>query len=561
MASNKVGSAIQDVVLQAVISNVLCEMIITRANYFNVTALLTITSKVGIGAVCKKTPAFATYILSTNAVVAPVVLTNDPTASPTLQPTPPTPKSTTSANRLYGILAIILIIALLRVVPSLIDCCTSQKVYVRGHLYDILVVLNDKEEAILENVRHEDIVYFREMTSNPDKFLSGWLMNNCSEPLVRRQEVQFWDLYDLLGQSGIDVEKSTQQLWKGGSGSFKHDGDKRITQQKYFHEASLQIGMIIRVVPSPAFMAKMRLEMVTKGTGDDIVQCRSRIILGGYTNEMDNVPINPLRLKLPLQTPGGQSDDVLDQLPTCFSSQDGSRMPYDMYGSDSSKSYRSAFGPEVQSDRVRMASRKETPYIRPTRSDDEPLPDLPVIPTNYTLRSEENSDSDNSTICASISLDLQNEETLSDTEVEIMKSKEKRLSSKKRSNMSFTSDGYYSAPVPLAYPYLPPVRTTQQPLSLPPTFNTTNAENDANLLSARFTVTNSKYSISEKRGSTQSQRSKSASDARPDSRGELSSREKRRQAEEKEQEGFFENSDAEEEKSAGIALGQEEKEV
>lgn len=571
-ASNKVGSAIQNVVLQAVVSNVLCEMIITRASYFNVTALLTITSKVGIGAVCKKTPAFATYILSTNAVVAPVVLTNDPTASPTQQPTPPTLKSTLSANRLYGILAIIFIIALLRVVPSLIDCCTSQKVYVRGHLYDILVVLNDKEEAILENVRHEDIVYFREMTSDPDKFLSGWLMNNTSEPLMRRQEVQFWDLYDLLGQSGIDVEKSTQELWKGASGSVKYDGDKCITKQRYFHEASLQIGMIIRVVPSPAFMAKMRLEMVTKGMGDDIVQCRSRIILGG-TDDFDRVPPRTFRLKLPQQTPRGQNENVLDQLPSCFSSQDDSRVPYDIYGSNSSKSksFRSAFGPEVRSDRAGRMSRKEAPFIQPTGRSDGPLSDLSVIPTNYTLRSEENSDDDdNSTICASVSLDLAPEETLSDTELEIMKSKETRLSSKKRNNMSWTSDGYYSAPVPLAYPYLPPVRTTQQPLSLPPDFNTTNADNDANLLSARFTATNSKYSNSDRRGSFNSQRSKSASAAKvsrrddhekPRSRGQLNSREKRRLAEEKEQDGFFENSDAEEEKSGGIALRQEEKEA
>jgi hypothetical protein len=580
VASNKVGSTIQNVVLQAVVSNVLCEMIITRASYFNVTALLTITAKVGVGAVCRKTPAFATYILTTNAVALPVVATKDPTASPTLQPTPSTPpKLNTSTNRLYGILAIILIIAFLRLVPSLIDCCTSQKVYVRGHLYDILVVLSDKEEAILQNVRHEDIVYFREMTSNPDKFLSGWLMNNSSDPLIKRQEVQFWDLYDLLGQSGIDVEKSSQELWSKASGSMKYDGDKCITKQKYLHEASLQIGMIIRVVPSNAFMAKTRLEMGAKGFGDDIAQCRSRSFLGA-TEEMDRVPLRTLRLKTPTQTPRGQNGDVLDQLPSCFSSQDDCRVAHDIMdnasrSSKSHKSHKSSFAPEVRGSRVGMGSRIEAPYIPPTARNEAPNPDQSRASNNFTLRSEENSDMDDSTHCASVSLDLL-PETLSDTEAEIMESKEKRLAARKKANMSWSSDGYYTAPVPVAYPHLPNGSTTQTPaplalpssrqihLSLPHSFNTTNADNDANLLSERFTATNSKHYNSGARGSSYHQRSKSESAMkvlrREESRGNLNSRERRKLEEEKEQDGFFEHSEPEEEKSNGIVLKQEEKE-
>ena len=584
VASNKVGSTIQSAVLQAVVSNVLCEMIVTRASYFNVTALLTLTAKVGIGAVCKKTPAFATYILTTNALPVAPILTSDPSSSPTLQPTPPTIKSTTSTNKLYGILAIIFIIALLRLVPSLIDCCTTQKVYVRGHLYDILVVLSDKEEAILQNVRHEDIIYFREMTSRPDKFLSGWLMNNSSEPLMKRQEVQFWDLYDLLGQSGIDVEKSSEELWRGASGSVKYSGDKRITKQKYLHEASLQIGMIIRVVPSPAFMAKMRLEMGMNGLGDDIAQCRSRSFLGA-TEEMDRVPLRALRLKVPLPTPRGQNGDVLDQLPSCFSSQDDSRLAHDIMdnASRSSKSHKSSFATEVRGSRVGMGSRIEAPYIPPTVRNDAPNPEQSSAPNNFTLKSEENSDMDDSTHCASVSLDML-PETLSDTEIEIMKSKVKRLNAKKRANMSWSSDGYYSAPVPVAYPYLangPAAQAAlslplaaQTPLSLPQAFNTTNTAYDPNLLSARFTATNSKHFNSGRRGSSHSQRSKSESamkalrredrdrdTEKPRSRGHMGSREKRRFEEEKEQDGFFEHSETEEEKCEGYVLKQEEKEA
>jgi hypothetical protein len=584
VASNNVGSTIKNVVLQAVVSNLLCEMIINRASFFNVAALLTITAQVGVGAVCKNTPAFATYILTTNAVALPVVATKDPTASPTLQSTLPTPpKLNTSTNRLYGILAIILIIAFLRLVPSLIDCCTSPKEYVRGHLYDILVVLSDKEEAILQNVRHEDIVYFREMTSNPDKYLSGWLMNNSSDPLLKRQEVQFWDLYDLLGQSGIDVEKSSQELWSKASGSVKYDGDKCITKQKYLHEASLQIGMIIRVVPSNAFMAKTRLEMGMKGFGDDIAQCRSRSILGA-TEEMDRVPLRTLRLKTPTQTPRGQNGDVLDQLPSCSSSQDDCRVAHDLMdnasrSSKSHKSYKSSFAPEIRGSRAGMGSRIEAPYIPPTVRNDAPYPDQSRASKNFTLRSEENSDMDDSTHCASVSLDLP--ETLSDTEVEIMESKERRLAARKNANMSWSTDGYYTAPVPVAYPCLANASTTQKQasvtlpsasqthLSLPPSYNTTNAENDANLLSGRFTVTNSKHYNSGARGSSYHQRSKSESAMKafrrediekPRSRGNLNGRERRRLEEEKEQDGFFEHSEPEEEKSNGIVLKQEEKE-
>lgn len=570
VASNKIGTTIQNVVLQALVSNLLCEQIITRASYFNVTALLTLASKVGIGAVCQKVPVFATYILTAKAVTSPFAATSDPTMAPTQQPTPATLKINTTANRLYGILAIIFIIALLRLVPSLIDCCTTQKAVTRGHLYDILVVLSDKEEAVLQNVRHEDIVYFREMTSSPDKFLSGWLMNNSAEPLVKRQEAQFWDLYDLLGQSGIDVEKSSQASWKGASGSMKADGDKVVTKQKYLHEASLQIGMIIRVIPSPAYASKMRVEMGMRGEGDDIARCRSRSF-NSVAEQLDRVPNRALRLKT--QTPRGQNGQVLDQLPACFSSQDDGRVlqDYPEDAANSNKSHQGSFSTDRRGSRARMGSIIEGSYNLPEYHSEELNPDLTRVPKSFALTSEENSDMDDSTHCASTSIELM-PETLSDTEIEVMKSKEKRLSMKKRSNMSWTSDGgYYSAPAPVPYPYLATNSVAHNALALPHSFNTSNADLDSNLLSERFTTTNGKHYNSGRRGSFTSQLAKAEAamkslnkddNEKPRSRGQPSSRERRRMEEEKEQDDYSDHGPREEEKSGmGYVQKQEEKEA
>ena len=195
-----VSASIKEQVLKVMTDHSLCNSLVTRVSYYNITMLLSATAKVGIDSVCGQKPVFATVILSVNEG-----LFSSPTIEPSSPPTqPPTPYyMSTERNRLYGILAIILFTGMLRLLPAIIDCSVSKKSPKRGHLYDILVVLNNTQEAVLQNIRHEDIAYYRSVTSVIDETLVyEWTMNNMPAPLEKRVEVHFLDQYDLLGHSG-----------------------------------------------------------------------------------------------------------------------------------------------------------------------------------------------------------------------------------------------------------------------------------------------------------------------------------------------------------------------
>ena len=132
----------------------------------------------------------------------------------------------------------ILLIALLRFHPIVTAYFAVKKGEKEGHLYDILMVLNEDEEAIIENIRHEDIVFFRRTNCENENQSYTWMMNATSDLLEKRFEVQFLDQYDLLGQGGDN-----------GLDSLGHAvlGDKLVTKEVYVHEAKLHTGMIIKV--------------------------------------------------------------------------------------------------------------------------------------------------------------------------------------------------------------------------------------------------------------------------------------------------------------------------
>jgi hypothetical protein len=93
-----------------------------------------------------------------------------PSSQPTSRPTAIPIQSPTTRQHLVtvhfiGYLFIILVLACLRCAPVIIACCTREKISKRSHLYDILVILNDKEEAIFQNVRHEDIIFSRRLVT------------------------------------------------------------------------------------------------------------------------------------------------------------------------------------------------------------------------------------------------------------------------------------------------------------------------------------------------------------------------------------------------------------
>jgi hypothetical protein len=62
-----------------------------------------------------------------------------------------------------GYMFIILLLGCLRCAPCLFGCGTVGKEEISPHLYDVLVILNDEEEAIFENIRHGDITFFRRL--------------------------------------------------------------------------------------------------------------------------------------------------------------------------------------------------------------------------------------------------------------------------------------------------------------------------------------------------------------------------------------------------------------
>lgn len=88
-----------------------------------------------------------------------------PTGQPTSSPSSYVPPRTFSfRRRSYStfafIIFIIIIIACLRCCLICFAFC-GQKKEEKSHLYDIFVILNHEEEAIFENVRHEDIMFLR----------------------------------------------------------------------------------------------------------------------------------------------------------------------------------------------------------------------------------------------------------------------------------------------------------------------------------------------------------------------------------------------------------------
>ena len=317
-----VGATIKQQVQKAMNDHSLCNSIVTRVSYFNITELLSATAKLGIDNVCVQTPAFATVILSAPLDVPPT-LTTAPSSPPTEQPTPY--HSNTERNRLYGILAIIIFTAVLRLLPAMIDCCVPKKNPKSGHLYDILVVLNNTEEAILQNIRHEDIAYYRSVTSDTNEDLAyEWTMNNKPAPLEKRVEVHFLDQYDLLGHSG-DPDTS-----EGGAGmgilssvSTKIAGDKCVTQRMYMHEASLQVGMIIRVIPSPDYTPQLvRASAYAERPGSGSGKSQgSGSESHGDGEDLDSFSRARIMTKKAGNRGTGQSFDVLHQLPSCYSTR------------------------------------------------------------------------------------------------------------------------------------------------------------------------------------------------------------------------------------------------
>lgn len=137
-----------------------CTKIIFYIDQYNVTALSKSDQLAAIRGMCGSTVRAAKFDVS----IVPIQFnpTFKPTSIPTrLGPIVPFLKTPLVSIQFLGYMFILFIIAFLRCCPVLVGCCTSSDDMSKAHLYDILVILNDENEAVFQNIRHEDIIYFR----------------------------------------------------------------------------------------------------------------------------------------------------------------------------------------------------------------------------------------------------------------------------------------------------------------------------------------------------------------------------------------------------------------
>ena len=277
---NLVGNAIVQNIITVVNNGRLCKKIVQIAHQNNVTNLMTSRNIQNIGDVCQQTPIFSTVFVP-GPFTQPSSL---PSGQPTSLPTSHTPPKTVTAT-LVGFITILTLIGFLRFSPSVVDMYAKKDVMKKGHLYDILVILNGDEHAVLENIRHEDIAFFRRIETENDFQSTDWLMNVTSDVLQKRFEVEFFDIYDLLGQNKRAKAEKTNS---------SSDTEVAI----YVHEATICMGMIIKVIPSK--------DHKDEGSG----KLNNATVEDG---SMEHHPDILSQIK-----PATHSKDVLIQLPHCY---------------------------------------------------------------------------------------------------------------------------------------------------------------------------------------------------------------------------------------------------
>lgn len=234
-----ITDSIKLLVKKAMTSGTLCEKFISRGQTLNVTFMNTPEGAKSAGTVCDEQPTFIT-------VYTPAA-TMQPSSRPSSQPILHDQGRGEYSSGFIAFLLIVLLIWFLRFLPSFLDVIMKKK-YEPVHTYDILV-LNGFEEAVIQHVSHEDIAFFRYIRAEGYEHSSRWCMNDTSEILEKRFEVQFYDQYDLLGNNsrakddndGCDLRSANHEV----------TGDKLVTKETYVQEAHLQVGMIIRVRPAP----------------------------------------------------------------------------------------------------------------------------------------------------------------------------------------------------------------------------------------------------------------------------------------------------------------------
>lgn len=242
MTTAQLSSAINGAMDTALQSGALCSRFVSFATELNATFMSSPDSVKSAEAICTD----RTMTLTATVITAPdAALTDEVKPISTLQH-PKAPERIPTSSAGMGILGFVAIVGAVRLLASCYSLYAAKKEKKKGgHLYDILVILNNEEEAILENISHEDVIFFRAShksdasTSSP----SGWAMNASSEPLTRHSEVQFLDKRDLLGQSGL---RDKEERLKPVSSTQKISCIWHTNSVK----SGAQIGIIVKVRPA-----------------------------------------------------------------------------------------------------------------------------------------------------------------------------------------------------------------------------------------------------------------------------------------------------------------------
>jgi hypothetical protein len=144
-------------------------------------------------------------------------------------------------SSVIGFVSIVVLIFFLRFYPYLISLFFETPKKLSSHRYDVLVMIDNDHDAILENISHEDIAFFRRTEIKQRGDTLFWVINDTPIALEKRFEVKFFDKYELLNDSSI----------KGAADNKLNDAAapnvKARQSSVLFDKVPMQKGMIIRV--------------------------------------------------------------------------------------------------------------------------------------------------------------------------------------------------------------------------------------------------------------------------------------------------------------------------
>jgi hypothetical protein len=205
-----------------------------KSGKLNTVPFLLLPISIGsIGAMCntQNEPTFKTMFIRRYERQPSSMPSGSPSEQPTHSPKPVKPRLVTVV--FVGALSIGCLIGCLGIFSAIYTFFPVKKTIC--HKYDIFLII-DNDEVIIENINHDDIVYFRRTWIEEDHHKLNWIINANRDVLEKRFEVKFFDHYDLLNTEGMtDIDDGKTEDGSNADASL--------------YKAKMHTGMIIRVKP------------------------------------------------------------------------------------------------------------------------------------------------------------------------------------------------------------------------------------------------------------------------------------------------------------------------